>query len=311
MDDRHGREESSSRRTEGLVAAPWMMGEFARLEEPELVHGNWTNSNDPVGHGWAEAGSSERRRSCRGAIVGWSLASGRVYNQRAAGRWSLGLGGGGGWQGCWGMAYFGRANRAEGASEARKSKTEQVESGREVPASCDVLAAPSPGKPLHCAHCRELLPLSEGRYWRVSLELRNDISAMAHHLGYGLSCKIIENICLSQPSSKRLHGLRSWKDAQRVPSKRMTTLSVLPGGSSGMQAWVGSNHLYSVLSCWNGVHIHLVCRLEITRTWAGAPVLPLTSHVIVTLCSDVLGGSDTSVCLMVPQSYRSPIISEA
>ena len=51
MDDRHGREESSSRRTEGLVAAPWMMGEFARLEEPELVHGNWTNSNDPVGHG--------------------------------------------------------------------------------------------------------------------------------------------------------------------------------------------------------------------------------------------------------------------
>ena len=51
MDDRHGREESSSHRTEGLVAAPWMMGEFARLEEPELVHGNWTNSNDPVGHG--------------------------------------------------------------------------------------------------------------------------------------------------------------------------------------------------------------------------------------------------------------------
>lgn len=49
--DRHGREESSSHRTEGLVAAPWMMGEFARLEEPELVHGNWTNSNDPVGHG--------------------------------------------------------------------------------------------------------------------------------------------------------------------------------------------------------------------------------------------------------------------
>lgn len=51
MDDRHGREESSFCRTEGLVAAPWMMGEFARLEEPELVHGNWTNSNDPVGHG--------------------------------------------------------------------------------------------------------------------------------------------------------------------------------------------------------------------------------------------------------------------
>lgn len=57
----------------------------------------------------------------------------RVYNQRAAGRWSPGLGGGRRWQGCWGMAYFGHANRAEGASGARKSKTEQDESGSEVP----------------------------------------------------------------------------------------------------------------------------------------------------------------------------------
>ena len=61
--DRHGREESSSHRTEGLVAAPWMMGEFARLEEPEVVHGSWTNSNHPMRRGCAEAGSSERRRS--------------------------------------------------------------------------------------------------------------------------------------------------------------------------------------------------------------------------------------------------------
>ena len=74
----------------------------------------------------------------------WHLAGSTTRG--AAGRWSLGLGGGGGWQGCWGMAYCGHANRAEGASGARKSKTEQVESGREVPASCDVLAALATGK---------------------------------------------------------------------------------------------------------------------------------------------------------------------
>ena len=91
----------------------------------------------------------------------------------------------------------------------------------------------------------------------------------------------------------------------------MTPLSALPRGSPGMHAWVGSNRLYSVLLCWKGVYIHLVFRLGITRTRAWAPALPLTSCMIWTLCNDVLGSSDASVCLTVPQSYSFPIISEA
>lgn len=42
--------------------------------------------------------------------------------------------------------------------------------------------------------------------------------------------KSLKMTCLSQPSSKEASWARSWKDAPRVPSKRMTTLSVLPGG---------------------------------------------------------------------------------
>lgn len=67
---------------------------------------------------------------------------------------------------------------------ARKSKTEQDESGREVSASCDVPPAPSTDKPNIVLTVKEKCLLSQGRYWRVNLKLRSSKSITGPPSGF-------------------------------------------------------------------------------------------------------------------------------
>ena len=141
----HWRRSGCSTLDDGRVC--WVIG--------ALVHGNWANSNNPMGCGWAEAGSSECRGSWGGVTVGWQLGAFSVCNQRATARRSLGLGGEGEVAG--GRLTLGMhpGQSAFGCPTLHGWQNAQVELGKakqskmnqEVPASCDVPPAPSTDKP--------------------------------------------------------------------------------------------------------------------------------------------------------------------